>query len=123
MRLPKVLVIDNEQNVQKVAKVNLTASGYQVLVAADGEEGLRLAELHHPDLILLDLMMPGISGWDVLTAIRTRPQLQKTPVVIMTASLREGEEDKAHAMGAVGYLAKPFSVDELLRQVKQVLGD
>jgi CheY-like chemotaxis protein len=123
MRLPKVLVIDNEQNVQKVVKVNLTISGYQVLVAADGEEGLRLAELEHPDLILLDLMMPGISGWDVLTAIRTRPQLQKTPVVIMTASLREGEKEKARAMGAVGYLAKPFSVDELLRQVKQVLGD
>ena len=56
-------------------------------------------------------------------AIRTMTQLQKTPVVIMTASLREGEEDKAHSLGAVSYLTKPFGVDELLRQIKQVLGE
>ena len=121
--MPKILVIEDELNIQKLAKVNLSASGYQVLVATDGEEGLGLAQMEYPDLILLDLMMPGMSGWDVLIALKADQKLQKTPVIIMTASLREGEKDKARSLGAAGYLMKPYSADELLRQVKQVLGE
>ena len=120
--MPKILVIDDELNLQKLVKVNLAARGYQVLVAADGEEGLKLAQLEYPDLILLDLMMPGMSGWDVLMALKTNRKLQKTPVIIMTASARKDEEDKARSMGAVGYLVKPFGVDELVRQVKLAIG-
>ena len=107
--MPKVLIIENEPNVQKLVKTNLTVSGYQVIVAADGEEGLKLAQLEYPDLILLDVIMPKMSGWDVLATIKAMPRLQEIPVIIMTASVREGEEDKARAMGADGYLIKPFS--------------
>jgi len=120
--LPKILVIEDELNIQKLVKANLAASGYQVFVASDGEEGLGLAKLESPDLILLDLMMPGISGWDVLTALKTNPRVREIPVVIMTASAHKDEEDKARSMGAVNYLVKPFSADELLRHVKQVVG-
>ena len=119
--MPKILVIDDEQNIQKLVKVNLAARGYQVLAAADGEEGLKLAQLEHPDLILLDLMMPGISGWDVLTALKAGQKLQETPVIIITASARKGEEERGRSMGAVGYMVKPFGADELMRQVKLVL--
>jgi len=119
--LTKILVIEDEPIIQKLVKANLTASGYQVLGAGNGEEGLRVAQLERPDLILLDLMMPGMSGWDILIALKANQELQKTPVIIMTASLRGGEQDKARSLGAVDYLVKPFSADGLLRQVNQVL--
>lgn len=121
-RLAKILVVENEQNIRKLARANLTASGYQVVVAADGEEGLRVAQLTHPDLILLDLMMPGMSGWDVLMTLKADQNLHKTPVIIMTASPRAGNRDKARGLGTAGYLTKPFSIDELLRRIKQAIG-
>ena len=121
--MPEILVIEDEPIIQKLVKANLAASGYQVLAALDGEKGLELAELERPDLILLDLMMPGMSGWDVLIALKANQELQKAPVIIMTASLREGEQDKARSLGAVDYLVKPFSAHELLRQVNQALGE
>ena len=120
--MPKILVIDDEPNIQKLAKVNLAASGYQVLVAGNGEEGLRLAQVEHPNLILLDLRLPGMSGWDVLMSLKTNRKLQKIPVIIMTATVPQSEEYKFSSMRTAGYLVKPFTVDELLRQVKQALG-
>lgn len=121
--LPKVLVIENEINIQKLTMANLNVSGYEVVVADDGEDGLRLAQLERPALILLDLMMPGLSGWDVLAALRADQELSQTPVVIMTAfvSERKDAKRKASSGGAVGYLTKPFTVDELLHQVEHAL--
>ncbi len=121
--MPKILVIEDELNIQKLAQVNLTASGYKVLVAGNGEEGLELAELERPNLILLDLRMPGMSGWDVLMVLKTNQRLRRIPVIIMTATVPESEEYKIRGMRAAGYLAKPFGADELVRQVKQVLGE
>ena len=120
--MSKILVIDDELNLRKLAKANLTARGYQVVLAADGEQGLKLAQLDPPHLILLDLMLPGMSGWDVLMALKTNQKLKKIPVIIMTATVPEGEEYKIRSMRAAGYLVKPFGVDELMRQVEQVLG-
>lgn len=120
--MPKILVIDDDRNLRKMVKANLAARGYQVLGASDGEKGLERAGLERPDLIFLDLMMPGISGWDVLVALQADQELQKIPVIIMTASRREGEENRARSMRAAGYLVKPFGVDELMRQVKLTLG-
>jgi len=121
--LPKILVIEDELNIQKLAKTNLTASGYQVLVAGNGEEGLELAKLERPNLILLDLRMPGMSGWDVLMALKTNQRLRRIPVIIMTATMPDSEEYKIRGMRTVGYLVKPFTVDELLQKVKQALGE
>jgi len=121
--LPKILAIEDESNIQKLVKANLAASGYKVFVAANGEEGLRLAQLERPNLILLDLRMPGMSGWDVLMSLKTDSKLQKIPVIIMTATVPDSEEYKIRGMRTAGYLHKPFTVDELLRQVKQALGE
>jgi len=121
-RMPKILVIDDEPNIQKLAKANLTARGFQVLVAADGEEGVRLAQLERPNLILLDLRLPGMSGWDVLMILKTDRKLQKIPVIIMTATVPRDGKQEFPSMRTAGYLVKPFSVDELLHQVKQALG-
>ena len=103
--MPKILVIEDETNIQKLVKANLTASGYQVLVAANGEK------------------MPGMSGWDVLMVLKANQRLRRIPVIIMTATVPDSEEYKIRGMRATGYLVKPFSADELLRQVKQVLGE
>ena len=119
--MPKILVIEDEANIQKLAKANLTASGYKVFVAANGEKGLELAELERPNLILLDLRMSGMSGWDVLMALKANQRLQRIPVIIMTATVPDSEEHKIQGMRTAGYLVKPFTVDELLRRVKQVL--
>ena len=121
--MPKILVIEDELNIQKLAKANLAASRYQVLVAADGEEGLGLAQWEHLNLILLDLSLPGMSGWDVLMTLKADRKLQKIPVIIMTAMVPQSEEYKFASMRTAGYLIKPFSIDELLRQVKQILGE
>lgn len=97
--LPKILVIEDEINIQK------------------------LAELERPNLILLDLRMPGMSGWDVLMVLKTNQRIRRIPVIIMTATVPGSEEYKIRGVRVAGYLAKPFSADELMRQVKQVLGD
>ena len=121
--MPKILVIEDTPNIQKLAKANLTASGYRVVVAGSGEEGLKLAELEHPNLILLDLRLPGMSGWDVLMSLKTDRKLQKIPVIIMSATVPQSQEYKFPSMRTAGYLVKPFNVDELLHKVKQVLGE
>ena len=121
--MPKILVIDDNPNLQKLVRVNLVARGYHVLIAPDGERGLKLAQLEHPNLILLDLMMPGMSGWDVLMFLKTNRKLQKIPVIIMTATVPQDQEYKFPSMRTAGYLVKPFVVDELLHKVKQVLGE
>ena len=92
-------------------------------MAGNGEEGLELAKLERPNLILLDLRMPGMSGWDVLMVLKTNQRLWRTPVIIMTATVPESDEHKIRGMRAAGFLTKPFSADELLSQVKQVLGE
>ncbi|HEY82744.1 MAG TPA: response regulator [Dehalococcoidia bacterium] len=119
--MPKILIIENEPSIQKLMKVNLSTSGYEVLITARGEEGLRLAQQESPDLILLDLRLPGISGWDVLARLKAIPELGKIPVVIITAVVHHGDEEKAYAMGVAGYLAKPFTAEELLQEVEEAL--
>lgn len=120
--MARILVIDDEPNLRKLIKTNLVASGYEVTTAADGEEGLRRALEVKPDLVLLDIRMPGMSGWDVLIALKTNPRIKRVPVVIMTASVpEESEEYKIRSMRAAGYLVKPFAVDVMLNKVKKVL--
>jgi len=120
--MTKILIIDNEPSLRKVIQTNLTASGYSASVADNGEEGLKLAKSIQPDLILLDIKMPGMSGWDVLKVLRADAELKQTPVIIMSAFLRETEETRARKMGT-GFMEKPFSVLELLGQVKKALGE
>ena len=117
----KILVIDNEPSLRKIIQTNLSASGYDVTVAENGEQGIKLAKNLRPDLVLLDIKMPGISGWDVLTVFRADPGLKKVPVIIMTAFMRESEGANARQMGA-SFMEKPFGVSDLLGKVEKALG-
>jgi two-component system KDP operon response regulator KdpE len=113
-----VLAIDDEPGILKVIKMELTERGFRVLTAGSGEEGLSLAERYRPDLVLLDVVMPGRSGIEVLRELRERSSV---PVIMLTA--RRGDADKVRGleMGADDYLGKPFSLDELSARVRAIL--
>ena len=112
----KILIVEDEKNIVDILNFNLTREGYTTMEAYDGEEGLQLALEADPDLILLDLMLPKMNGFDVCRAIRDAKRT--TPVIMLTA--REEEADKVLGLetGADDYITKPFSMRELLARVK-----
>jgi two-component system KDP operon response regulator KdpE len=118
--MPKrlILVIDDEPAIVRLVRAGLQAEGYAVITATRGEEGLVQLEDHNPDLILLDLMMPGMDGFETLRRIRAQ---SKVPVIMLTA--RAGDADKVRGLqsGADDYLTKPFNPDELAARVAAVL--
>lgn len=116
MNTKKILVVEDEKPISDILKFNLVKSGYEVLCAYDGEEGLRLALEENVDLILLDVMLPKMEGFDVLKKVREKKQT--VPILMLTA--REEEIDKILGLewGADDYITKPFSMRELLARVK-----
>jgi len=114
----KVLVIDDEPQIRRALRAGLEHSGYEVMLAANGEEGLDTAALKIPDLLILDLALPGTDGFTVLKQLR---EWSKIPVIVLT--VREGEEEKIKALdlGADDYLIKPFGLGELLARMRAVL--
>lgn len=112
----KVLVVDDEPNIVDILRFNLQREGYEVLAAYDGPDGLRQAQTLSPDLILLDVMLPGMDGFQVCEELRKTDQL--TPVIMLTA--REEERDRVMGLelGADDYVVKPFSVRELMARVR-----
>ncbi len=114
----RILVIDDEPQIQRALRAGLERNGYTVMTASNGEEGLDMAALHPPDLIILDLAMPKLDGFAVCTELR-----KWTKVPILVLSVRDDEEDKIKALdlGADDYLIKPFGVGELLARMRAVL--
>ncbi len=118
----KILIVDDEQNIVISLEFLLKREGFEVAVAGDGVTALRkFAELR-PDLVLLDLMMPKKSGFEVCQEIRANPEWRPTKVIMLTAKGRETEMAKGMALGADAYMTKPFSTKDLVVQVKQMLG-
>ncbi|MBC7542655.1 MAG: response regulator transcription factor [Candidatus Sericytochromatia bacterium] len=113
----KILVIDDEPQIRRALRAGLSHAGHEVSLAANGEEGLDLAALHEPDVIILDMAMPGMDGLEVCRQVREWSQV---PIVVL--SVRDGPQDKIAAldMGADDYLTKPFSIDELLARIRAV---
>jgi two-component system, OmpR family, alkaline phosphatase synthesis response regulator PhoP len=118
MPVPKILVVDDEPAVTDLLAYNLRKSGYEPLVAADGREALRLARQARPDLILLDLMLPELDGFDVCRELR---KTSAVPIIMITARGEEIDRVVGLELGADDYVSKPFSVRELLARIKAVL--
>ena len=116
--MKSVLVVDDEEKIVDVVSAYLKNAGYAVLSAYDGEEALRLFELHAPDLVILDLMLPGKSGEEVCAAIRMRA---RTPIIMLTAKVEEQEIIGGLQSGADDYICKPFSPRQLMARVEAVL--
>jgi two-component system, OmpR family, phosphate regulon response regulator PhoB len=116
-----VLLCDDEEVLRQLVRATLGNGEYSIVEAADGDESLELARETHPNLIVLDMMMPGRSGLEVLRELRADPEISATPVIMLTARARESDREEAVAAGADRYLAKPFSPLELLSVVEDLL--
>lgn len=118
-----VLIADDEPNIVISLEFLLEQAGYQVMVAHDGQEALDAIKRQAPDLVLLDVMLPRLSGFDVCQKIRENPDWQGMRVVMLTAKGREVEVSKGLALGADAYITKPFSTQELLAEIAAQLED
>jgi DNA-binding response OmpR family regulator len=121
MRKATLLVIEDDPDIVELLRYNLEREGYRVLVATDGEHGLADAARHHPDLILLDLMLPGLDGLEVCRRLRVQDPTRAIPVLMLTAKGEETDVVIGLEMGADDYLTKPFSPRELLARVRALL--
>ncbi len=118
MNTPCVLVIDDERRYRELLELNLTRRGYRVLFAPDGLTGLNLFERDTPDLVILDLMLPDLDGYEVCRRIREYSQV---PIIMLTARAEEAQKVRGLQLGADDYVTKPFGADELLARVTAVL--
>jgi DNA-binding response OmpR family regulator len=118
-----VLIADDEPNIVISLEFLLEQDGYRVLLARDRNEALEAILRDTPDLVLLDVMLPRLSGYDVCQRIRQDPALSQVKVIMLTARGREVEVTKGLALGADAYVTKPFSTRDLLEQIRRQLGD
>ncbi len=117
----KVLVIDDEAPIRLLCRVNLEAEGMEVLEAADGPSGLQQARNHSPDVILLDVMMPGLDGWRVAEELLDDPTTEDIPIVFLTARAELRDRARGIDLGGVDYVTKPFNPVELAPLVRGLL--
>ena len=120
--MPKrILVADDQPSARELLRTILSNAGYEVIEAADGNEAVKRATESVPDLILLDIQMPGRDGFNVCKALRTDQRFSNVPIIAMTAGLMQGERDRAMSAGFSEFLAKPISVAVLRRTVADLL--
>ena len=117
--LPKILLIEDDQFIRRICKNGLERSGYEVVTASEGEEGLEKARKQKPDLILLDLVMPGKDGFETLGEIKTDKSLKHVPVIILSNLGQNSDIQKGNELGAIDYLIKAdFKMKEVVEKVK-----
>ncbi len=116
-----LLVEDNEMNRDMLLR-RLQRNGYEVIIAADGEEGVRMAQLESPKLILMDMSLPLLDGWDATRQLKAAPETQSIPIVALTAHAMSGDREKAIEAGCDDYDSKPIELSRLLEKVQALLG-
>ena len=121
--MARVLVVDDEPDVLLLCRLNLEQRGHEVLEAPNGDSALELARSGSPDLVVLDLMLPGIDGYQVLQALRAGEETSGVPVLVLTAKSLQADRERSRQLGASAFLTKPFLPDELCDLVDAVLAD
>ena len=119
--LKTILLADDEANLRILVRTTLDDAEYCIIEAADGTTALELARQQRPDLLVLDWMMPGLNGIDVVQALRQDPVTAHIPIIMLTARGQETDKERGHSLGTSAYLVKPFSPLELLRKVQELL--
>ena len=117
----RILIVDDESAIRLVCRLNLDSVGFQTLEAADGETALALARSELPDLILLDVMLPGINGWGVAEALAASPETSEIPILFLSARADRADEARGHEAGGLGYITKPFDPEHMIARVRDVL--
>jgi len=116
-----VLIIEDNQQNMYLLHFLLQQNGYRVLTAEDGMQGIRSALTESPDLILLDIQLPGLDGYEVARRLRAYPQLEKTPLIAVTSYVLPEDRDKAAALGMSGYIEKPINPETFLQQIRRII--
>lgn len=119
--MKKILIVDDEKELIALVSLHMRMTGYEVLIATNGENALVVARQEKPNLIVLDLMIPKIDGWDVCKRLRQDPEIKNIPVIMLTALAETEDKLKGFEAGADDYVTKPFSPRELIARVKRVL--
>jgi len=117
----RILIVDDESAIRLVCRLNLDSVGFQTLEAADGETAVALARSEHPDLILLDVMLPGLNGWGVAEELAASPETREIPILFLSARADRSDEVRGHAVGGLGYITKPFDPEDMIQRVRDVL--
>jgi DNA-binding response OmpR family regulator len=120
-RMPIVLVVDDEEDIRMVLQARLETAGYQVLTAINGMEALDRIRSNPPDIVILDVMLPGIDGFGVCAMIKRDQRYSRIPVILLTARSQPQDRATGAALGADAHLLKPFRADELLAEVRRLL--
>ena len=121
--MAKILIADDERDIRDLVAFALRFAGYEVIATSNGEEVLQAALAYPPDLILLDVRMPRMSGYETCRRLKEQPLTAAIPVVFLSAKGQEAEVDAGMQLGAVEYIVKPFSPDNLLQRVRAILGN
>ncbi|HVB24631.1 MAG TPA: response regulator [Ktedonobacteraceae bacterium] len=116
-----ILVVDDSEDMRVLLYELLHEEKYTVLLAEDGQEALDRATLHHPDLILMDMSLPGMSGWEVVERLRQMDEFHITPIIAVTAHTSKGDVERSIAVGCTSHVNKPFDILALLEQVEGLL--
>ena len=115
----RILVIEDHLENRRIVRDLLTSVSYEVIEAITGEEGLRMAETHRPDLILMDIQLPGLDGYEVTRRIKANPALRRIPIVAVTSYALSGDDAKAFEAGCDAYIAKPYDPMVLLAKIRE----
>jgi two-component system cell cycle response regulator DivK len=119
----RILVVEDQEDLRGVLRDLLTGSGFEVAEAADGHAGVAKAKSERPDLILMDIQLPGIDGYEAARQIKADPDLKATPIIAVSSFAMKGDEQKARASGCDEYVTKPYSPMHLLRLIRSRLGE
>ncbi len=115
----RILVVEDEEDNRRIVRDLLTNAGYEIIEAVTGDEGVVMAETHVPDLILMDIQLPDIDGYEATRQIKAKPALNHIPIIAVTSYALNGEENKALEAGCDAYFAKPYSPRELLAKIRK----
>ena len=121
MAKPKILIVEDDPDISELIRFNLEKVGYQTAQAEDGEQALLLAKKHPPDLVLLDLLLPGVGGLEVCRQMKRDPALQHIPIIMVTAKGEEMDRVVGLELGADDYVVKPFSIREIILRIQKLL--
>lgn len=117
----RILVIEDQEDNRRIVHDLLTSVGYELIEAVNGEDGVKAAAAHVPDLILMDIQLPGIDGYETTRQIKAKPELKHIPIIAVTSYALSGDDVKAYEAGCNGYVAKPFSPRALLAKIREHL--
>ena len=117
----RILAIEDHAENRRILRLLLASAGYELIEAVTGEEGIAVAEKERPDLILMDIQLPGLDGYEATRRIKANPELKAIPIIVVTSYALSGDEEKARAAGCDDYITKPYSPRQLLAKVNALL--